>query len=81
MIDDDRETQPTEIISVCGRAVLYRRAMLDEVGLFDEDFFAYMEDVDLAWHAWSAAASTAPLSASRAYSLTAGFSSFGTFGI
>jgi len=25
--------------------------MLDEVGLFDEDFFAYMEDVDLAWRA------------------------------
>jgi GT2 family glycosyltransferase len=25
--------------------------MLDEVGAFDEDFFAYMEDVDLAWRA------------------------------
>ena len=27
--------------------------MLDEVGLFDEDFFAYHEDVDLAWRARS----------------------------
>jgi GT2 family glycosyltransferase len=25
--------------------------MLDEVGTLDEDFFAYMEDVDLAWRA------------------------------
>ena len=23
--------------------------MLDDIGLFDEDFFAYLEDVDLAW--------------------------------
>lgn len=28
-------------------AALYRRAMLDEIGLFDEDFFAYCEDSDL----------------------------------
>jgi hypothetical protein len=32
-------------------AALYRRAMLDQVGLFDETFFAYLEDVDLAWRA------------------------------
>ena len=28
--------------------------MLDEIGLFDEDFFAYYEDVDLAWRARNA---------------------------
>ncbi|HEY7517947.1 MAG TPA: glycosyltransferase family 2 protein [Methylomirabilota bacterium] len=28
-------------------AALYRRSMLDEIGLFDEDFFAYCEDSDL----------------------------------
>lgn len=33
------------IPSAC--AALYRRAMLDEIGLFDEDFFAYCEDSDL----------------------------------
>ena len=49
--DDDRETQPVEIFGACGGAALYRRAMLDEIGLFDEDFFAYLEDVDLAWRA------------------------------
>jgi GT2 family glycosyltransferase len=30
---------------------LYRRDMLDQIGLFDERFFAYLEDVDLAWRA------------------------------
>ena len=37
-----------EIFGVCAGAALYRRTMLDQIGLFDEDFFAYYEDVDLA---------------------------------
>lgn len=37
------------VFGPCGAAAGYRRAMLDEVGLFDEDFFAFCEDVDLAW--------------------------------
>ncbi|MGD1994404.1 MAG: glycosyltransferase family 2 protein [Anaerolineae bacterium] len=39
------------VFGACAGAALYRRAMLDDVGLFDEDFFAYLEDVDLAWRA------------------------------
>lgn len=38
-----------EIFGVCAAAAIYRRRALEEVGLFDEIFFAYMEDVDLAW--------------------------------
>ncbi len=38
-----------EVFGPCGGAALYRRLMLDEIGLFDEDFFLYMEDVDLAF--------------------------------
>jgi len=49
--DDEREAVPVEVFGPCGGAALYRRAMLNEVGLFDEDFFAYLEDVDLAWRA------------------------------
>jgi GT2 family glycosyltransferase len=40
-----------EVFGPCAGAALYSRAMLDEIGWFDDDFFAYMEDVDLAWRA------------------------------
>lgn len=40
-----------DVFGPSAAAALYRRAMLDEIGLFDEDFFAYYEDVDLAWRA------------------------------
>jgi GT2 family glycosyltransferase len=39
------------VFGAAGVAAAYRRAMLDEVGLFDEDFFSFCEDVDLAWRA------------------------------
>jgi GT2 family glycosyltransferase len=46
--DDGRYGVADEVFGPCAGAALYRKKMLDEVGLFDEDFFAYMEDVDLA---------------------------------
>lgn len=39
------------IFGPTGGAAAYRRAMLDDIGHFDEDFFLYLEDVDLAWRA------------------------------
>jgi GT2 family glycosyltransferase len=36
-----------EVVFPCASAALYRRAMLDDVGLFDEDYFLYLEDADL----------------------------------
>ncbi len=36
-----------------GGAALYTAAMLHDVGLFDERFFSYLEDADLAWRARS----------------------------
>jgi GT2 family glycosyltransferase len=39
------------IFGGCGGAVAYRREMLADIGLFDEDFFMYLEDVDLNWRA------------------------------
>ena len=38
-----------EVFGPCAGAALYRREMLDEVGFFDPSFFAYYEDLDLAW--------------------------------
>jgi len=37
--------------SACGGSAAYRRAMLNEIGLFDEDLFFSCEDIDLAWRA------------------------------
>ena len=39
------------VFGAAGVAAAYRRAMLDEVGLLDEDLISYCEDVDLAWRA------------------------------
>ena len=37
-----------DIFSSCAGAAMYKKSILDEIGLFDDNFFAYMEDVDLA---------------------------------
>jgi len=39
--------RPGQVFGACAGAGLYRRALFDRIGLFDEDFFAYLEDVDL----------------------------------
>ena len=52
-----------DIFGACAAAAIFRRRMLEDIRTgdeyFDEDFFAYVEDVDLAWRArrlgWSAA--------------------------
>ena len=36
-----------EVVSLCGAACLVRKKCFDEVGLFDEDFIMYLEDVDM----------------------------------
>ncbi|MDO5811419.1 MAG: glycosyltransferase family 2 protein, partial [Methanobrevibacter sp.] len=40
-----------EIFSSCAGAAMYRKSILEELGMFDDNFFAYMEDVDLALRA------------------------------
>ena len=39
------------VFGACAAAAMYRRNMLEEIGLFDEDFFAYCEDGDLSFRA------------------------------
>lgn len=46
-----RHTAPRPIFGPSAGAAAYRRALLDDIGLFDSDFFIYLEDVDLAWRA------------------------------
>jgi GT2 family glycosyltransferase len=57
-VTDERLSEPYDVFGATGGAALFRTAMLEEVGGFDESFFAYFEDVDLAWraraHGWRA---------------------------
>lgn len=40
-----------KIFSACAGAAIYRKSILDEIGLFDEQHFAYLEDVDIGYRA------------------------------
>jgi len=44
-------TENYPVFGACAGAAVYRKKMLDKIGLFDEDFFAYLEDVDLDFRA------------------------------
>jgi GT2 family glycosyltransferase len=48
-LDRGQFDDPAEVFAWCGGGVLLRREYLEDVGLFDERFFLYYEDTDLAW--------------------------------
>jgi GT2 family glycosyltransferase len=41
----------SEIFGACGGGGCYKRGLFDQIGFFDEDFFAYFEDIDLSFRA------------------------------
>lgn len=55
--DEGQFDQEEKVFSPCGGACAIRRSMLEDLAskgqgeAFDEDFFAYCEDVDLGWRA------------------------------
>jgi GT2 family glycosyltransferase len=49
--DEGQFDREEYVWGACGGAALYRRAMLEDIGLFDEELFMYCEDVDLNWRA------------------------------
>lgn len=50
-IDEGQYDKSENVFAATGGASLYRARMLNEIGLFDEDFFAYYEDVDISFRA------------------------------
>ncbi len=52
-LDRDPHHEVAETFIPCGGNMLVRRELFLELGGFDEDYFAYLEDVDLAWRFWA----------------------------
>lgn len=50
-VDRGQYDREEYVFSACGGSAAYRRAVLDQIGLLDEDFFFSCEDVDLGWRA------------------------------
>lgn len=50
-LDRGQFDKPSFVFGACAAAALYRRALFEEIGLFDEDFFAYCEDGDVSFRA------------------------------
>ena len=47
--DHDQYSVPEEVFAWCGGAVLLSARYLRDVGIFDDRYFMYYEDTDLAW--------------------------------
>lgn len=50
-LDRGQYDKPEEIFAANAAAALYRKTVFDRIGWFDEEFFAYYEDVDIAFRA------------------------------
>jgi GT2 family glycosyltransferase len=66
-LDDGRYDQPELVFAPCAGAAVYRRSLFETVGLFDEDFHSYWEDVDLGFRAQLAGFRSLYVPQARAY--------------
>jgi GT2 family glycosyltransferase len=64
--------EPRYILGACGGAAMYRRELFDDIGLFDDDYFAYLEDIDLSLRAQSAGYKCLYVPTARVYHLGCG---------
>ncbi len=51
-VDNGQYDNKLEVVGACAGACLYRRTMLEDIGLFDEGFKIYYEDAELSWRAY-----------------------------
>jgi GT2 family glycosyltransferase len=49
--DEGQFAREEYVFSACGGSSAYRKALLDQIGVLDDDFFFSLEDVDLGWRA------------------------------
>lgn len=50
-LDKGQYDNPEEVFAASGGASLYRAEMFNQIGIFDQAFFAYYEDVDISFRA------------------------------
>lgn len=70
--DTGKFDEPRYILGACGGAAMYRKELFDDIGLFDDDYFAYLEDVDMALRAQSAGYKCLYVPSARVYHLGCG---------
>ena len=52
--DSKKLNKEIKLFSGKGSCLLFKKKVLDRIGYFDEDFFAYFEETDLCWRLWLA---------------------------
>lgn len=62
------------VFGPCGGAGMYRRSLFVDIGLFDEDFFMYYEDVDMSFRAQLAGYRCVSVPSARVYHAEGGSS-------
>ena len=52
--DNQAPRNPELVFGVKSAGMITRKALFDKIGMFDEDFFIYLEETDLCWRIWLA---------------------------
>ncbi|QQS38620.1 glycosyltransferase family 2 protein [Candidatus Woesebacteria bacterium] len=52
--DSKEFNKETKVFSCKGACMLVRKSVIDEIGLFDNDFVSYFEESDFCWRVWLA---------------------------
>lgn len=65
--DSEFYNNSRHVFGACAGAAMYRRSLFKEIGTFDNNFFAYLEDVDLNFRACSRGKQCWYVSAARVY--------------
>lgn len=71
---DQGLTQPFPIFAAKGACIVLRSSLLDEIGSFDDSYFAYFEETDLCWRIWLSGYEVHFVPAARVKHLLAGTS-------
>lgn len=66
----------TETFYAQGAAIVVRRSVIEEVGLFDPDYFMYYEETDLCWRIWMAGYKVAVIPEAIVYHYGGGSTTF-----